>query len=93
MNYRNTVLIIGVSILLFFSCKLIGRTAAKYWTKKQIKEFVTNCESKAAPFVGDTKAANYCDCAVDVIAKEYNDYDKAKNVSIREVIRLTKECK
>jgi hypothetical protein len=86
--------IVFISLSLSFgSCKALARTAAKYWTKKQIKEFVNNCEEKSAKFVGADKAARYCDCAVDVVAEKYKSYEDVKNASIIEVLKIAKDCK
>lgn len=93
MKRKNFWLVMLMTITVLASCKLIGRTAAKYWTKKQIKEFVTNCEANASKLVGEEKAEQYCDCAVDVVAEQYQNYEDAKKVSIREVLRIAKDCK
>ena len=51
------------------SCKTIARTALKYWTKKQVREFVSNCEDRSKNLLGEERAKKYCDCAVDVVAE------------------------
>jgi hypothetical protein len=75
------------------SCKALARTAAKYWTKKQIKEFVQNCETKSAKLLGEDKAAQVCDCAVDKVAVQYKNYEDAKTVSIAELLKIANECR
>ena len=91
---KTNLLLLGLAIAFSIgSCKLIGRTAAKYWTKKQIKEFVADCESKASKVIGEDKAKQYCNCAVDVVAQKYQNYSDVKNISIREVMQIAKECK
>lgn len=85
-------LFVIITVFLFVSCGAMKRTALKYWTKKQVKEFVENCEQKASTIIGADKAARYCDCAVDVVAEKYKDYNDVKTVPIREVIRLAKDC-
>ena len=67
--------------------------AAKYWTRKQIKEFVTNCESHASKIMSEEKAGHYCDCAVDEIAEKYNNYEDVKKMRIVEVLKLAKNCR
>ena len=93
MKRKKYILLVVVTLVFLVSCKLIGRTAAKYWTRKQIKEFVSSCETNASKLLGEDKAKQYCDCAVDVVASEYKDYDDAKKVSIRDVLRIAKDCK
>jgi hypothetical protein len=91
-NIKHLLPLVAIIVALS-SCKMLGRTAAKYWTKKQIKEFVTNCENNASKLLGEDKAKDYCDCAVDVVAEQYQNYDDVKQVSIREILRVAKECK
>lgn len=85
-----TVLLISFSLA---SCASLAKAAAKYWTKKQIKEFVTNCEEKSSRLIGEDKAKQYCDCAVDVVAEKYHNYDDVKKASIIEVLKIAKDCK
>lgn len=82
------VLIGGMS-----SCKMLAKGAAKYWTKKQVKEFVANCEDKSKRLLGQEKAAKFCDCAVDKVAENYKNYDEMKKASIVEVLKIAKGCK
>lgn len=83
---------IGIAFT-FTGCKAMARTAAKYWTRKQIKEFISNCEEKSSRFLGEEKAAQYCDCAVDKVAENYKDYTKVTQQSIMEVLKIANECK
>lgn len=93
---RYTVVLV-ISILLFsvsvVSCKAVAKTAFKYWTKRQVKEFVSNCEEKTGRLLGDEKAKKYCDCAVDVVAEKYRNYDDLKSLSIPEVLKIANNCK
>ena len=93
MNKRNFSIFLIATMLVFSSCKMFGRAAAKYWTKKQIKEFVANCETNASKLIGEEKAKQYCDCAVDVVAEKYQKYEDVKKASIREVLKIAKDCK
>ncbi len=93
MRIRNFSLFLIATLFVFSSCKMFGRAAAKYWTKKQIKEFVANCETNAGKLIGEEKAKQYCDCAVDVVAEKYQNYEDVKKASIREVLRIAKDCK
>lgn len=92
-NLKRIGFIFLILALPMVSCKLIGRTAAKYWTKKQIKTFVTNCEDNASKLLGEDEAKKYCDCAVDVVAEKYQNYDDIKSASIRDILRIAKDCK
>ena len=77
----------------FSSCKALARTAAKHWSKKQIKEFVNNCEEKSAKLVGEDKAAKFCDCAVDEVAEKYKKYEDVKSVSMMEIVKIANGCR
>ena len=92
MKKSNLVLLVCSCLIMLGSCKALARTAAKYWTRKQIKEFVNNCETKAAKIIGEEKAKHYCDCAVDVAAEKYKNYDDIKDVSALELIKLARDC-
>lgn len=89
---KNVFFLFLLTGFVLASCGAMKRAALKYWTKKQVKEFVANCVTKAAPIVGEEKAAKYCDCAVDIVAEKYQDYSHIKTVPIREIIRLAKDC-
>lgn len=80
-------------MILVASCNAVGRIAAKYWLDREIKEFVSNCSDKAAPFVGSDKAHKYCDCAVDLVAEKYQDYKDAKRLSVLEIVDFINKCK
>ncbi len=88
--FSGLVVFLGLSLL---SCKAMARTAAKYWTKKQIKEFVANCEEKSSRFISAEKAAQYCDCAVDKVAEKYQDYKEVTQQSIIEVLKIANDCR
>lgn len=93
---RKHLVLAGTVLLLAggtWSCKAMARAAAKYWTKKQIKEFVNNCETKSAKLVGEEKAAKFCDCAVDVVAEKYKIYEDAKKISVRDILQIANDCK
>lgn len=92
MRVKSILFIVFFSIA-FGACASLAKTAAKYWTKKQIKEFVYNCEEKSAKLIGEEKAKKYCDCAVDVVAEKYNNYKDVKTASIIEVLKIAKDCK
>ncbi len=95
MSKKNKLLLIVslLTVLGFSSCKLIGRTAAKYWTKSQIKQFVSSCETNASRLMSEEKAKNYCDCAIDIVAEKYNNFEDVKKASIREILVIAKDCK
>lgn len=92
MKSKNILILLTI-VLSLGSCAAIAKTAAKYWTKKQIKEFVTNCEIKSSRLIGEDKTKQYCDCAVDVVAEKYKNYDDVKKASIIEVLKIAKDCK
>ncbi|MCT4582335.1 MAG: hypothetical protein N4A35_13055 [Flavobacteriales bacterium] len=87
------LLIIPFVIFTLGSCASLAKAAAKYWTKKQIKEFVNNCEEKSSRLIGADKAQQYCDCAVDVVAEKYHNYEDVQKASIIEVLKIAKDCK
>lgn len=81
------------AVLVAPSCKTIGRAAAKYWTNRQIREFVSGCEDKSAFLIGQENAKKYCDCAVDVVAEKYRNYDDVKKTSLADVLKIANDCK
>ena len=87
------LLLILIGIITIFSCKTVGRIAAKYWLNREIKEFVSNCEDKAKLVVGKDNAHKYCDCAVDVVAEQYHNYQDAKKISLVELLDFVNKCK
>lgn len=87
------LLAFSLSIMIIVSCKTVGRIAAKYWLNREIKEFVSNCENKAGIVVGKDNAHKYCDCAVDVVAEQYHNYQDAKNISLIELLDFVNRCK
>jgi hypothetical protein len=91
---KISIIILGLGIALSMSnCKAMARTAAKYWTKKQIKAFVKNCEEKAGKFVGEDKANHFCDCAVDQVAEKYQEYESVEDIKILEVLKIANDCR
>ena len=74
------------------SCKTVARAAARYWTKRQIKEFMGNCEEKTSKLIGDEKAKRFCNCAVDVVAEEYQNYNETKTISAVTLLNAAKDC-
>lgn len=84
------LVLIAVSLV---GCKAIAKGAAKWWTRKQIKEFVGNCEEKSSKLLGEERAKKYCDCAVDEVAEKYHDFDDVKKAGIGEVLKIAKNCK
>lgn len=67
--------------------------AARYWTKKQIKEFVANCENHASKLMSEEKAAEYCNCAVNVVSEKYQNFEDVKKAGIMEVLKVASDCK
>ena len=87
-----TTLIIA-AVLIAPSCKTIARAAAKYWTNKQIREFVGKCEDKSSLLIGSENAKKYCDCAVDVVAEKYRNYEDVRKASLTDILKIAKDCK
>lgn len=94
MKSKVFLLIMAVALITFSmsSCKSLARAAAKYWTKKQIKEFLTNCEGSAIGKFGESKGKDFCGCAVDVVAEQYQNYDDAKNLNFLKILSSAKDC-
>ena len=90
--FSFTVVIVA-SNMIFTSCNSIARAAAKYWTNRQIREFVNNCEDKSSIILGSENAKKYCDCAVDIVAEKYRNYDDVKKASIADVLQAARNCK
>ncbi|MCC7453040.1 MAG: hypothetical protein IT222_02650 [Crocinitomix sp.] len=88
-------LIVGLIVMvgLLASCKMFAKGALKYWTKNQVQEFTSKCEQHAMLIATEEKAKEFCTCAVEVVAKEYKNYDDIKNTSIRELLKVAKDCK
>lgn len=85
-------LIISLVAIPSSSCKTVARAAARYWTKRQIKEFINNCETKSSKLLGDEKAKKFCDCAVDVVAEQYQNYNETKTLSVAALIEAAQDC-
>lgn len=82
-----------VVIIAAYSCKTAGRIAARYWLKREIKEFVANCEDKTSGIIGSENAHKYCDCAVDLVAEKFQDYKDAKRLSLMDIVNFVNQCK
>ena len=98
MKRKNVLLTISaalcmVALIYASSCKTIARAAARYWTNKQIREFVGKCEDNTSLFLGSENAKKYCDCAVDVVAEKYRNYEDLKNTTLTDVLKIAKDCK
>lgn len=87
------IILIAAILIALGSCKMILKGAAKYWTKKQIKEFVANCEEHSSKLLGAERAKKYCDCAVETVAEKYHNYEDVKKAGIIEVLKIAKDCK
>ncbi|MEO9531352.1 MAG: hypothetical protein ABJG68_11475 [Crocinitomicaceae bacterium] len=93
MKRSKQIFIAIAFIVMLCSCKALAKGAAKWWTKKQIKEFVNDCEAKSSKLLGEERAAKYCSCAVDEVAAKYNDFEDFKKAGIVEVLKIAKDCK
>lgn len=82
-----------VSLSVSTSCNTIARAAAKYWTNRQIREFIGKCEDKSSIILGSENAKKYCDCAVDVVAEKYRNYEDVKKASLTDVLKIARDCK
>lgn len=89
---KKWIFLITICVALV-SCKAIMKGAARYWTKKQISEFITNCETHASKLMSNEKAVQYCDCAVNVVSEKYQNYEDVKSAGIMEVLKIAKDCK
>lgn len=92
-NKKIIVATLGLILIAVISCKTVGRIAAKYWLNREIKEFVSNCEDKASRIVGRDNAHKYCDCAVDLVAEKFHEYQDAKNISLVDLLDFINKCK
>ena len=92
---KSKILLLAVliAVVTIVSCKTVGRMAAKYWLNREIKEFVANCEDKTSFIVGEENAHKYCDCAVDIVAEQYRNYQDAKKLSVVAIIDFINKCK
>ena len=96
INLKKTkilLLVASIAAITVVSCKTVGRIAAKYWLNREIREFVGNCENKTGFIVGKENAHKYCDCAVDIVAEEYQNYQDAKKLSVSTIIDFINKCK
>ena len=92
-KYPVLIAALSMMIITVISCKTVGRIAAKYWLKREINEFVSNCQDKAGKLIGSEKAHKYCDCSVDLVAEQYHNYQDAKNISVLEILDFINKCK
>ena len=92
-KYPFLIAALSMMIITVISCKTVGRIAAKYWLKREINEFVSNCQDKAGKLIGSEKAHKYCDCSVDLVAEQYHNYQDAKNISVLEILDFINKCK
>lgn len=93
MQKIKVILFLVALIMGFSGCKTLAKGAAKWWTKKQVKEFVENCEEKTARLYGAEKAEKFCNCAVDKVAEEYKDFDQVKEKGILTVLKIASGCR
>lgn len=93
LSLSITACAVLVSFFIFTSCNTIARAAAKYWTNKQIREFIGKCEDKSSIILGSENAKKYCDCAVDVVAEKYRNYEDVKKASLTDVLKIARDCK
>ena len=82
-----------VAVIITTSCKTIGRAAAKYWTNREIREFVGKCEDKSSILLGNENAKKYCDCAVDIVAEKFRNYEDVKKASLTDILKIARDCK
>ena len=92
-KYPFLIAALSMMIITVISCKTVGRIAAKYWLKREINEFISNCQDKAGKLIGSEKAHKYCDCSVDLVAEQYHNYQDAKNISVLEILDFINKCK
>ena len=92
-KYPVLIAVLSMMIITVISCKTVGRIAAKYWLKREINEFISNCQDKAGKLIGSEKAHKYCDCSVDLVAEQYHNYQDAKNISVLEILDFINKCK
>jgi hypothetical protein len=91
--FSFAAILITSAVIFAPSCKTIARAAAKYWTNRQIKEFVSKCEDRSGIIIGQENAKKYCDCAVDVVAEKYRNYEDVKKASLADVLKIASDCK
>ena len=91
--FTIVIMLTIASVFIAQSCKTIARAAARYWTNRQIKEFVGKCEDRSSIILGSERAKKYCDCAVDVVAEKYKNYEDVKKASLTDVLKIANDCK
>ena len=92
-KFKILLPLILISVIAVLSCKTVGRIAGKYWLNREIKEFVSNCEDKTSIIVGKENAHKYCDCAVDIVAEQYHDYQDARKLSVKSIVDFLNKCR
>lgn len=90
---KNFILVCCLFFLFSVSCKTVARTAARYWTKRQIKTFIHQCEAKTANWIGQEQAHKYCDCAVDVVAEKYKAYKQTQTLQLTDLLEIINGCR
>ena len=93
MKLKSSFFIVLIVAGGLFSCKMLAKGAAKWWTKKQVKEFVADCENKSSKLLGEEKAKKFCNCAVDKVAEEYHDFDDVKKKGVLTVLKIANGCR
>ena len=88
---KNFLLLLIVFFIL--SCGVFKKAALKYWTKSQVKEFISNCEANAKKIMTEEKAVSFCDCAANTVAKEYHDYAEMKKLPIKAIFKMAEDCR
>lgn len=94
MRYR---LFIALLLLIPFSlstesCKSIAKAAVKHWTKKQIKSFKSDCETKVSKRFNPEKAKQFCDCATGTLSEKYPDAEQAKALNMLQLLSEASKC-
>jgi hypothetical protein len=51
-----------------------------------------NCQEKTSNLIGDEKAKRFCNCAVDVVAEQYQNYNETKTISAATLLNAAKDC-
>lgn len=81
-----------IMVMVALGCKSLAKSAAKHWTKKQLKEFRQKCEEGTLGKLGKEKAPRFCKCAGTLMEQKYPSYEDAKGKSIMEILSTASEC-
>lgn len=92
LTMKKFLLLISICLVLI-SCKVIAKTAVKYWGKKKSKEWLVKCEEHSSKLLGAERAEEYCDCAIEKVATKYNNYEDVVKAGMIEALLVAKECK